>query len=113
VLLHEFAEDLVFALEFGLELLDLFVLGVLAGLGLAAVVEGGVPVLEELLLPAVEEVGRDAEFIAEIGDGHLVEEVAFEGGDLLRSGKVTALPGHDETSVQVRLTRTEQFSRFG
>jgi hypothetical protein len=112
VLLHEFAEDLVLALELGFELPDLVVLGILDRLGLATVVESGVAVLEELLLPAIEEVGSDAEFVAEIGDRHLLNKVAFEGGDLLRSGKVTTLRGHDETSVQVRLTRMERFSRF-
>ena len=110
--LHEFAQNFVFALQFGLEQLDRFILGIFDGFGLAAIVEGGVPVVEELLLPAVEEVGCDAELIAEIGDGHLLDEVAFEGSDLFRSGKVTTLLGHDGTSVQVRLTRTEQFSRF-
>ena len=59
------------------------VLGVLGGLGLAAVVEGGVAVLEELLEPVVELVGVDVEFIAEVGDGDLVDEVPFEDGDLL------------------------------
>ena len=58
-----------FLVKLGFELLDLLVLGVLDGFGLAAIVEGEVAVLEELLLPAVEEVGVDAEFIAEVGDG--------------------------------------------
>jgi hypothetical protein len=40
VLLHQLGHDLVFALELGFELFDLLVLGVLDGLGLAAVVEG-------------------------------------------------------------------------
>ena len=79
---------LVFALELGFEQLDLLVLGVLDGPGLAVVVEGGVAVVEELFLPAVEEVGGDAEFIAEVGDGDFFEEVAFEDGDLLGAGKV-------------------------
>ena len=89
VLFHEFGHDLVLACELGFELLDLAVLGILDGLGLAAVLEGSVAVLEELLLPAVEQVGVDAEFIAEVGDGDLVEQVPFEDGDLLGAGKVT------------------------
>ena len=65
----------------------MLLLGVLDGLGLAAVVEGEVAVLEELLEPAVELVGIDVEFIAEVGDGDLVDEVAFEDGDLLGAGE--------------------------
>jgi hypothetical protein len=38
VLLHQLRKDFVLALELGFELFDLFVLGVLDGLGLAAVV---------------------------------------------------------------------------
>ena len=64
--------------------------------GRVAVVECCVAVVEELLLPAVEEVGSDAEFIAEFGDGHLLDEVSFEGSNLLRSGKVMALVCNDE-----------------
>ena len=56
------------ALQLGFELFDLAVLGVLDGLGLAAVVEGGVAVLEELLEPAVELSGVDVEFIAQVGN---------------------------------------------
>jgi len=65
---------------------------VLDGLGLAAVVEGGVAVVEELLLPAVEEVGGDAEFIAKVKDGDFFQEMPFE--NVLR-GKVTALLVHE------------------
>jgi hypothetical protein len=57
VLLHEFGQDLVLALEFGLEGFNLADVGVFDGLGLAAVVEGEVAVLEELALPLVEESG--------------------------------------------------------
>ena len=71
-------------------------------------------VLEELLEPVVKLVGVDVEFIAQVGDGDLVEEVPFEDGDLLGAGEMTTLLAvvHDETSVQVKLTRTERFSRF-
>jgi hypothetical protein len=69
-----------------------------------------VAVFEELLLPAVEQVGSDAELIAEIGDRSFLEEVAFEDGDLLGAGKVAACSW--ETSVQVMLTRTVASSRF-
>ncbi|HZI76931.1 MAG TPA: hypothetical protein VFD73_23435 [Gemmatimonadales bacterium] len=60
MLLHQLGEDLVLALELGLQVGDLLVLGV--GGGLAALVvggEGGGAVLEELLLPVVEDVDGD------------------------------------------------------
>ena len=96
MLFHEFAEDGVLALELGFELLDLVVLGVLDGLGLAAIVEGGMTVLEELLEPGVELVGVEAELIAQVRNGDLVDEVPLEDGDLLGAGKVTTLLGHGE-----------------
>ena len=86
---HELGHDLVLLLELGFELLDLGLLSVFDGLGLTTIVEGGVAVLEEFLEPAVELVGIDVEFIAEVGDGDLVDEVPFEDGDLLGAGKVT------------------------
>ena len=67
--LHQLGHDLILAGELGFEQLDLLVLGVLNGLALAAVVEGGMTVLEELLEPGVELVGVEVELIAEIGDG--------------------------------------------
>ena len=88
------------------------ILGIFNGLGLAAVVEGGMAVLEELLEPAIELVGVDVEFIAQVGDGNLVDEVTFEDGDLLGAGKMTTRLVHDGTSVQAMLTRTERSSRF-
>src|SRR5450432_103954 len=86
---HEFSHDLVLAYEFGFELLDFLVLGVFDGLGLAAIVESGMAVLEELLEPAVELVGIDVEFIAQVGDRNLVDEMTFEDGDLLGAKKMT------------------------
>src|SRR5271154_6340899 len=112
MLFHELAEHGVLALELGFETLDLVVLGVLDGLALAAVGEGQMAVLEELLEPVVELVGVDVEFIAQIRNGDLVDEVPLEDGDLLVIGEMTTLLVQDGTSVQVMLTRTEQFSRF-
>ena len=48
-------------------------------------------VLEELLEPAIELVGVDVEFIAQVGDGNLVDEVPLEDGDLLGAGEMTTL----------------------
>src|SRR5258708_6800424 len=78
-----------FARKLGFELLDLGLLSVFDSLGLAAIVEGSMAVLEELLEPAVELVGIDVEFIAEVGDRDLVDEMTFENGNLLGAGKMT------------------------
>ena len=75
---HELGHDLVFAHEFGFELLDFLVLGILAGLVLAAISKGEMAVLEEFFEPVVELVGIDIEFIAQVGNGNLVDEVPFE-----------------------------------
>jgi len=112
VLFHEFAEDGVLALELGFEPFDLVVLGVLGGFALAAVGEGQMSVLEELLQPVVDLVGMKIEFVAQLRDRDLIEEVPFDDGDLLVILEVTACLVHDDTSVQVMLTRTERSSRF-
>ena len=94
MLFHEFGKDGVLALELGFEAFDFLVIGVFDGLGLAAVVEGGMAVLEELFEPAVDLVRIKAQFIAQVRDGDLVEEMAFEDGDLFGAGEVTTLLGH-------------------
>src|SRR5262245_43129343 len=102
MLLHEFGKDLVLASQLGLQFGDLLVLG--GGVGLAAFVvggEGGRSVLEEELLPGVEEGDADAVFFAEIGDRDLVEEMLSKQGDLLLRGEVTTLPGHGCSSARV------------
>ena len=45
--------------------------------------EGGRAVLEELLLPAVEDRGLQVEFIAELRDRHLLQQMPPQDGDLL------------------------------
>jgi hypothetical protein len=74
---QEYVEDLVLAGQLGFELLDLLLLGVLGGLALAAIVEGSVPVLEELLEPGMDLVRIEVELIAQIGDGDLLEQMPF------------------------------------
>jgi hypothetical protein len=93
---HELGHDLIFAGELGFELFDLALLGVLDGLAFAAIVEDGVAVLEELFEPTIDLVGVEAKFIAEVRNGDLVEEMAFEDGDLLGPGEVTTLLVHGE-----------------
>ena len=101
MLFHELDEDGVLALELGFEPLNLVVVGILDSLALAAIVEGGMAVLEKLFEPGVDLVGVEAEFIAQVRDGDLVvfasvEEMAFEDGDLLGAGEMTTLLGHGE-----------------
>ena len=62
--------------------------------GDAAVLEEGVAILEEFLLPAVEESGRDAEIIADGGDGDAFEQMPLEGGDLLLRPDMTTFAVH-------------------
>jgi hypothetical protein len=78
----------VFALQLGLKLLDLALLGILDSLRLAIALEGSVAVLEELLLPAIEEIGTNVQLITELGDRRLLEKRAFENGDFLGTGKI-------------------------
>ena len=74
--------------------MDFLVLGIVSRFGGAAVLEKGVTVLEELFLPALEEGGSNAEFIADGGDGDFFEQVPLEGGDLLLRGGLTTFAVH-------------------
>jgi hypothetical protein len=92
----------VLALELGLRLGELLVLG--AGIGFTAFVvgrEGSGAVLEELLLPVVEEGDGNAVLFTEIGDRDLVEEVFSEQGDLGLRSKVAMGPAHNWSSARV------------
>jgi hypothetical protein len=64
-------------------------LSILDGLGLAAIVERGMAVLEELLQPGVDLVGIELEFVAKVRDRNLLDEMTFEDGDLLGAKKMT------------------------
>jgi hypothetical protein len=91
VLLQEFREDLVLALELLLEGGDLAILGVVLGFAaMAGILEGGGAVLEELLLPEVEEVHGQVVLLADVGDRLLLQEVEAKQGNLQLRGEVTA-----------------------
>ena len=66
---HQLGHDLVLACELGFELLDFLVLGIFDGLGLAAILEEGVAVLEKFFLPSIKEGRRNVELVADGGDG--------------------------------------------
>jgi hypothetical protein len=114
VLLHQFGEDLVLAEELGLEFGDLLLLGV--GVVLAAFVvdgEGGLSVLEEGLLPEVEEIDGDTVSLTKVGDRDFIDEVFSEQGDLLLGRVGATLPGHECSSARVLpLTLTKANSCF-
>jgi hypothetical protein len=65
----------------------------------AAIGESEAAVLEELFEPVVDLGGVQVEFIAEVGDGDLVDEVPSEDGNLVGIGEVTPLLVHGGTSV--------------
>ena len=54
---------------------------------LARLVERAAPVVKELLLPLVNLRWLQAEFVAQIGNGHLVNEMPSYGTEFLVSGK--------------------------
>src|SRR5438876_9223456 len=58
----------VLALQLGFEVLDLLVLGVRVRFGLAAILEGQVRILEQQLLPGVEDRGFDAQLTYRMWD---------------------------------------------
>ena len=96
--LHQFSDDLVLALELVAECGDgAEVLGL--GRGVLAF-EGGGAVLEELLLPEVEQRGRELELVAEVRDGDVVDQVTPENGDLLNRRIVLSRLSHRETPAE-------------
>ena len=90
------------ALEFVLEGGDLLLLGV--GVVASAFVadgEGSLGVVEELLLPVVEEGDGDVVFFTDIGNRDFFEKVQSEDGDFLRDREMATLSGHEYSSARV------------
>jgi len=93
---HEFGEDLVLALQLGLEAFNLLLLSGLGLLGVPAVAgKGSRAVLEKGLLPEVELTGLEAVLLTELGDGNLFEEVLPENGDLLLGREMPTAGVHE------------------
>jgi len=79
---HQLRQNLVLGLDLLLQVSDpLLVAGVVRS---RLLLEGGRAVLEELLLPAVEDRGLQAELIAELRDWLLLQQMPPQDGDLLR-----------------------------
>jgi hypothetical protein len=70
---HQFGQHLILGLNLLGQLLDPFLLRLVAGAGLG--LESCRPILEELLLPPVEDRRLESQFIAELGDRLLIQQV--------------------------------------
>src|SRR5436305_12075132 len=102
MLLHQLGKDVVLDAELVLQGGDLAVLAILRGFATFAVVfEGRGAVLEELLLPQVEEVDREVVLLANVGDRLLLQEMESEQGDLLFRREVPTLASHGRSSARV------------
>ena len=81
-------------MQLGFKLLDGFLVLGHSGVGFASECSGAV--LEELGLPLVEHRGMNLVFVAEVGDGYSVDQMASKDGHfLIRRVLITSL-GHDE-----------------
>src|SRR5215468_5740049 len=97
--LHQFSDDLVLALELVAQCGDR-ALEMALGRGVLPF-EGRRAVLEELLLPEVEQCGRELVLVAEVRDGDVVDEMTPQDGDLLdRRIVLSGLP-HGETPAEL------------
>src|SRR4051794_28072687 len=99
MVLHEFGEDFVLALELLFQGGDPAILVVAGTSGPGLECGGGV--LEELLLPAIEHGGVDAVPITEVRDGGVLEEMKPKDGGLLLDGEsFSSLLGHGRASAR-------------
>jgi hypothetical protein len=81
VLRHQLGQNLVLRLYLLLQICNpLLVSGMI---GWPFLLEGSSPVLEEFLLPAVEDRRLESHFIAQLRDGLLLQQVPPQDGDLL------------------------------
>jgi hypothetical protein len=78
MLRHQLSQHLILGLDLLLQILDVLLLGLLIGAGL--ILEGRRSILEELLLPAVEDRWLQAQFIAELGDRFLAQQMPPQDG---------------------------------
>src|SRR5262245_7025099 len=63
--------------------------------------EGRGAVREELLLPEVEQRGRELMLIAEVRDGDVVDQMTPQEGDLLDGRRVLSGLAHGETPAEL------------
>src|SRR3954466_3520506 len=99
MVLHEFGEDFVLALELLFQGGDPAILVVAGTSGPGLECGGGV--LEEFLLPAIGHGGVDAVPITEVRDGGVFEEMEPKDGGLLLDGEsFPSLLGHGRASAR-------------
>ena len=65
-----------------------------AVLGVVFSLEGRRAVLEELLLPLVEQGGMQSMLVAKVGNGHLLDQMPLENPNLLLARKLPPRPCH-------------------
>src|ERR1700677_1072978 len=98
---HQFRDDLVLALELIPQRGDGPQVRLLTRPDLS--LESSGTVLEEQLLPGVEQGRREPVLVAEVGDGDTVDQMAPENGDLLRRRVVRSGLSHRRNSFRVLL----------
>src|SRR3954463_6392825 len=96
---HQFRDDLVFALELVAQCRDGAEVPALRSGALA--LEGGGAILEELLLPGVEQRGRELMLVAEVRDGDVVDQMPPKDGHLLDGRIVLPRLPHGETPAEL------------
>src|SRR5262245_26938542 len=115
---HQLRQNFVLGLDLLFQKLDTLLLGLMVGTAFA--LEGRGSVLKELLLPTVEHRRLQAQFIAELGNRHLIEQMPSENGYLLFSGVVLSFFSHasspfilaEERSLHFQLSQDKVFSHL-
>jgi hypothetical protein len=79
---HQLRQNLVLSLDLLLQVSDPLLVGGVVRSRL--LLEGGRAVLEELLLPVVEDRGLESQLIAELRDWLLLQQMPPQDGDFLR-----------------------------
>src|SRR5215472_6335791 len=107
MLRHQFGQHLVLDLDLLGQIVDPFLVGgaVAAGLGC----KGRGPVLEKLLLPTVKDGRLESQFIAELRDRLLFQQMAPQDGDLLFGGVVLSYFFHAFSPVILTAERSLHF----
>ena len=100
MLRHELGQNLVLCLDLFLQVFDPLVLGGMVRPNF--LLEGSSPVLEEFLLPAVEDRRLESHFIAQLRDGLLLQQMPPQDGDLLFRRVVLPLLLHAFSSLPYR-----------
>lgn len=81
MLRHQFSQNLIFRLDLLLQIGDSFLFGLMVGP--SSLLESRRPVLEELLLPALEHRRLEPQFVTQIRDRHSFHQMPPQNGDLL------------------------------